>query len=50
MKRMGSQIQDAEDEEYHELQYHIEVSSSWDDCEYSGNCSYDAAYFTRDTL
>ena len=29
MKRMGSQIQDAEDEEYHELQYHIEVSSSW---------------------
>ena len=28
MKRMGSQIQDAEDEEYHELQYHIEVSSS----------------------
>ena len=28
MKRMGSQIQDAEDEEYHELQYHIEVSGN----------------------
>ena len=26
---MGRQIQDAEDEEYHELQYHIEVSSRW---------------------
>lgn len=29
MKRMGAQMEDAEDEEYHELQYHIEVSSSW---------------------
>lgn len=29
MKVMGNQMQEAEDEEYHELQYRIEVSSSW---------------------
>ena len=29
MKRMGKQMQDAGDDEYHELQYRIEVSSSW---------------------
>lgn len=41
MKRMGSQIQDAEDEEYHG------VLQLGDDRKYSGNCSYDADHFTR---